>query len=161
MRVLHVLAILSLILLANCASPDRHWSPFEPSRREDWHGPSVLILRYDGNNDRQVTRRELEAGLRQEFWQADSQRDGHLDPNEMHVANLRRIRIDQSTAIPLIDWNHDGYVDFNEFAAPMRSLFEQFDTDADNIVTLKEMNLKAEHVPAATPVPAGPISVPP
>ena len=75
------------------------------------------MLRYDSNNDGKITRRELEAGLRQDFRQADTNHDGVLDADEVRAANLRRIRIDQSTAIPLIDWNHDGYVDFNEFAA--------------------------------------------
>jgi len=134
--------VLSVLLLAGCSTPVRHWSPYVAPRQENWHNPASLILRYDANNDGMVTRRELEAGLRQDFWQADTNRDGRLDPDEVHAANLRRIRIDQSTAIPIIDWNHDGYVDFDEFAAPMRSLFDQFDANGDGVVTLKEMNVK-------------------
>ena len=107
------------------------------------------MLRYDANNDGRITRSELEAGLRQDFRQADSNRDGRLDADEVRVANQRRIRLDQSNAIPLIDWNHDGYVDFEEFAAPMRSLFEQYDADDDGVVTLQEMHIRLER---ATPV---------
>ena len=144
--------ILIVLLLAGCSTPTRHWSPSESPREENWHSPASLILRYDANNDGQVTRRELEAGLRQDFWQADTNRDGRLDPEEVRVANLRRIRIDQSTAIPLIDWNHDGFVDFKEFAAGMRSLFDQFDADGDGFVTLKEMHVRL--VPAAPKPPS-------
>lgn len=149
------LAAFFLLLLANCAAPTRHWLPFEPPRPENWHDPAVLLLRYDANNDGTVTKRELEAGLRQDFWQADANRDGRLDPDEVRAYNLRRIRIDQSTAIPLIDWNHDGYVDFYEFAAGMRSLFDQYDADGDGNVTLKELHVRLEHVPLTAPVPSG------
>ena len=112
------------------------------------------MLRYEANGDQIVTRRELEAGLRQDFWQADTNRDGRLEPDEVRAANLRRIRMDKSTAIPLIDWSEDGYVDFGEFASGMRSLFEQYDADADGNVTLDEMHIRLERIAPATPVPS-------
>ena len=115
----------TMFLLTGCSAPTRHWSPNEVARVPDTHAPYVLMLRYDANNDGKITRSELEAGLRQDFRQADTNHDGLLDADEVRIANQRRIRLDQSNAIPLIDWNHDGYVDFEEFAAPMRSLFEQ------------------------------------
>jgi Ca2+-binding EF-hand superfamily protein len=144
------LAALVLFVLVGCSTPTRHWLPNDTPRRENWHDPALLLLRYDANNDSVVTRRELEAGLRQDFWQADTNHDGRLDPDEVRAYNLRRIRIDQSTAIPLIDWNDDGYVDFGEFAAGMRSLFEQYDADGDGKVTLDEMHIRLQQVPAAT-----------
>jgi Ca2+-binding EF-hand superfamily protein len=140
-----------MFLVANCAGPSRHWSPYDQSRPVDWHGPYVLLLRYDANSDGKITRRELEAGLRQDFWQADTNRDGLLDAEEVRATNLRRIHNDQSTAIPLIDWNHDGFVDFNEFAAPMRSLFEQYDADGDGVVTLREMHIRLQQVAPSAP----------
>jgi hypothetical protein len=144
---------LSVVLLGyaliGCSAPARHWTPFEPPRPEK-HGSFEFLLRYDANNDGQITRSELEAGLRQDFRQADTNHDGRLDPDEVLAANQRRIHIDQSIAIPLIDWNHDGFVDFDEFAAPMRSLFEQYDLDDDGVVTLKEMHIRLEHVAPST-----------
>lgn len=154
MRLNLPVAILVVFALVSCAAPTRHWKPFDTPRREDWHGPYNLILRYDANNDGAVTRRELDAGLRQDFWQADTNRDGRLDPEEVRAANLRRIRIDQSTAIPLIDWSDDGYVDFGEFAAGMRSLFDQYDADGDGRVTLDEMHIRLQRVAPATPATA-------
>jgi Ca2+-binding EF-hand superfamily protein len=112
------------------------------------------MLRYDSNNDGTITRRELEAGLRQDFLQADTNHDGRLDPDEVRAANLRRIQLDQSTAIPLIDWNGDGYVDFTEFASGMRSVFEEYDADGDGNVTPQEMHVRFKTVaPRTTPVP--------
>ena len=131
-------AILSLcVLMAACAG-ERHWSPTVAPRSEDWHTGKMLIANYDTNNDGTVTRRELEAGLRQDFWQADTNRDGCLDAVEVEAANQRRIARDESTAIPLIDWNQDGCVDFGEFAAGVRSQFEQLDLNGDGQVTIDE-----------------------
>jgi Ca2+-binding EF-hand superfamily protein len=155
MRASVCLAAATAFFLAGCAGPSRHWSPYDQSRPADWHGPYVLLLRYDANNDGKITQRELEAGLRQDFWQADSNRDGLLDAEEVRATNLRRIRIDQSTAIPLIDWNHDGFVDFSEFAAPMRSLFEQYDADEDGVVTLSEMHIRLQQVSPSAPTAGG------
>jgi Ca2+-binding EF-hand superfamily protein len=134
-------AMLGTLALGACAfSPPAppKWSPYLPARAENFHSAVRMLLSYDSDNDGTVTRRELEAGLRQYFWQADTNRDGRLDPDEVAAANQRRIRQDQSAAIPLIDWNHDGYVDFNEFAAGIRSIFDQLDADGDGQVTPAE-----------------------
>jgi len=136
--------LLVAFLGSSCSAPVRHWSPFEAPRQEDWHSPGLLLLRYDSNNDGVVTRRELEAGLRQDFWQADTKRKGCLDDDELRAYNLRRIGIDKSTAIPLIDWKQNGCIDFDEFAAPMRSLFDEFDVNGDDKVTLEEMHLRVK-----------------
>ena len=64
-----------------------------------------------------------------------------LEPDEVAAANARRIKMDESTAIPLIDWNQDGYVDFDEFAAGVRSQFEALDLNGDGEVTLDEFRL--------------------
>jgi len=140
--------------LAACSSTlAPHWTPFPPPRAEDWHPPYNFMLRYDSNTDGTITRRELEAGLRQDFRQADINHDGRLDPEEVREANLRRIQMDQSTAIPLIDWNGDGYVDFTEFSSGMRSVFEEYDANGDGVVTLGEMHVRIPR--SATDAPAG------
>ncbi len=133
------LSIIALALLAGGCAPDKpHWSPFPAPRSEDWHTGKMLIANFDSNNDGTVTRRELEAGLRQNFRQADTNHDGRLDPDEVAAANARRIKLDESTAMPLIDWNQDGYVDFDEFSAGVRSQFEALDLDGDGEVTPDE-----------------------
>jgi hypothetical protein len=126
-------------LVAACSTPHQpHWSPFATPRSEEWHSSRMLIANYDTDADGTVTRAELESGLRQYFMQADTNRDGRLDPDEVAAENQRRIKRDGSAAIPLIDWNHDGYVDFNEFASGVRSQFEQLDLDGDGRVTIDE-----------------------
>jgi Ca2+-binding EF-hand superfamily protein len=151
MRSKSLIAIFVAVATSGCATHVRHWSPVEKPRPEDWHPPGLLLLRYDANNDGVVTRRELEAGIRQDFWQADTKHNGCLDADEVLAYNMRQIRINQSTATPLIDWNHDGCIDFNEFAAPMRSLFEEFDVNGDGKVTLEEMHLRMPKKSPSTP----------
>ncbi|MBS0471418.1 MAG: EF-hand domain-containing protein [Proteobacteria bacterium] len=133
---LSVFTIVSL--LCACAAPTPRWSPVSAPRSESWHTGKMMIANYDSDNDGTVTRAELEAGLRQYFMQADTNHDGRLDPDETAAANARRIAIDQSTAIPLIDWNDDGYIDFNEFAAGVRSEFQRLDLNGDGKVTIDE-----------------------
>ncbi len=137
MRGVHLL-VLASVLLGACTASRPHWSPYAVPRSENWHSGKMLIANYDTNADGIVTREELEAGLRQYFRQADANRDGKLDPDEVAAANQRRISLDQSTAMPLIDWNLDGYVDFHEFAAGVRSQFEQLDLNGDGQVTPDE-----------------------
>jgi len=144
MRLPDPIAMLLVFAVVGCAAPTHRWSPTGTPRQEDWHSPGLLLLRYDANNDGVVTRRELEAGLRQDFWQADTKKKGCLDDDEVRAYNLRRIDIDKSTAMPLIDWNHNGCIDFDEFAAPMRSLFDEFDVKGDGRVTLAEMHLRLQ-----------------
>lgn len=148
----------ALLGAAGCAPHVRHWSPYLPPRSEIWHSGAMLVARYDTNNDGTVTRRELEAGLRQDFWQADTNHDGRLDPDEVRAANMRRIKQDQSTAIPLIDWNNDGYVDFNEFASGVRSQFELLDLNGDGQVTIDEF--RANGVPIVHPPGPGSSALP-
>jgi len=132
--------IISVALLVGaCSSPHKpHWSAFETPRSEEWHSGRMLIANYDTDSDGTVTRAELESGIRQYFKQADTNRDGKLDPEEVAAENERRIKRDATAAIPLIDWNHDGFVDFNEFASGVRSQFEQMDLDGDGKVTPDE-----------------------
>jgi len=139
MRGALLIVLAASLLVAACSSTSKpRWSPVETPRSEEWHSGRMLIANYDVDGDGTVAREELEAGLRQYFRQADTNHDGRLDPDEVAAENLRRIKRDGSAAIPLIDWNHDGFVDFNEFASGVRSQFEQMDIDGDGKVTIDE-----------------------
>jgi Ca2+-binding EF-hand superfamily protein len=134
-----ITALSGLCLLTACGTREPpHWSPFAQPRNENWHSATSQLLRYDSDNDGAVTRRELEAGLRQDFRQADTNHNGTLDADEVRAVNQRRVSQDQSMATPLIDWNLDGVVDFNEFGASMRSLFDQLDQNGDGVVSKDE-----------------------
>ncbi len=100
-----------------------------------------LMLSYDENSDGVVTRQELENGLRRQYATADLNHDGKLDLREMQAENDRRFRAFGTEASPLIDWNQDGIIDFDEFASTARSVFEDMDKNHDGKLDANELRL--------------------
>jgi Ca2+-binding EF-hand superfamily protein len=100
-----------------------------------------LILSFDGNSDGTVTRDEMEAALRRQFAACDTNGDGRIDIREMQAENDRRFRVNMAGASPLIDWNQNGQIDFDEFATTARSLFAELDRDSDGKLAPDELRL--------------------
>ncbi len=103
-----------------------------------WHPPTAMLLAY-ADPGGSLTRAQLEAGLRRDFAKADIHHDGCLDENEVRTINEQRWKVDESTTSPLIDFKHNGCIDFDEFAATPRSLFEQLDRNGDGKLTADEL----------------------
>ena len=123
-----------LILLSACAErPPLH------QEVPEFHPAHSILEAYDFNHDGTITRAELEQGVRGEFAKADARHTGCLDEAEVRAVNEQRWASDQSTATPLVDFKGNGCVDFDEFAAAPRSLFELMDRDSDGKVTPKEL----------------------
>jgi hypothetical protein len=138
------------VFLACCggrAKPERPQAP-------EWH-PAVAMLDKYANKDGVLTRAALEAGLHADFAGADVNHDGCLDDKEIRTVNEQRWRDDASTASPLIDFKHNGCVDFDEYAATPRSLFEQMDKSGDGRLTPDELHPghKAPANVPSTPAP--------
>ena len=129
------------IALAACAAALSACASHRHARRDEgaaFHPPVELLQRYDANHDGVLTRAEMEAGLKADFEAADTNHDGRLDSDEAAAVNHQRWTEDASTASTIVDWNHDGYVDFREFAGTARSLFDQLDRDGDGKLDPKE-----------------------
>ncbi len=137
MRSLTQMAALVLIgFLSGC-----HGGPPKPERPPtvEWHPPTEMLEKYADKNG-VVTRAAMEAGLRADFAKADINHDGCLDKGEVRAVNEERWREDASTASPLIDFKHNGCVDFEEYAATPRSLFDQIDRNGDGRLTPQELH---------------------
>jgi hypothetical protein len=130
---IRIFALLSLFE-TGCIGP-RH----RPPLTEEWHPPSAMLEKY-ADKAGVVTRAGMEAGLRADFTAADKNRDGCLDADEVRPINEERWKEDASTASPLIDFRHNGCIDFDEFAATPRSLFDQLDKNGDGKLTPKELH---------------------
>jgi hypothetical protein len=116
------LVLVSTVFLAACSStpkPVRH-------RPDEWHPPVEMLEKY-ADKDGVVTRAAMEAGLKADFARADLNHDGCLDADEARIVNEERWQTNESTASPLIDFKQNGCIDFDEFAATPRSLFDQLD----------------------------------
>jgi|SRR5579871_479458 len=131
-----LLIVFSVALLAaGCGnSPQPALSP-----AQQWHPPAELLEKY-ADKSGVVTRAAIETGLRADFAAADKDHDGCLDENEARAVNDARWKIAASATSPLIDFLHNGCIDFDEFAAEPRSLFEQLDKNGDGRLTPQELH---------------------
>jgi Ca2+-binding EF-hand superfamily protein len=132
---LNILPCLLGLLAAGCGGQRP-----PPQQQPEFHPPRSIIEHYDANHDGTITRAEVEQGLRAEFAQADAKHTGCLDEDEVRAVNGKRWQEDQSTYSPLVDFKQKGCIDFEEFAATVRSLFEQMDADDDGQVDQKELH---------------------
>jgi hypothetical protein len=109
-----------------------------PHHEEEWAPPSQILLRY-ADKDGRLTRAGLEEGLRKDFDAADLNHDGVLEPDEVRAVNEKRWEQDKSAVSPLVDWNGDGVVDFNEFSGTARALFPQYDFNHNGVLDPDEL----------------------
>jgi hypothetical protein len=111
-----------------------------------------LLLRYDANNDRQITKGEMEAGVKADYAKADANGDGKLSPDEVQAENQRRWNLEGPQSSPLMDWNQDGNVSVVEFGNAVHSLFTTCDKDTDNVVTVAELQAPRGDRPKPAPI---------
>ena len=140
-----------VVVAAACAGPRRGpelgamgGPPRPPSELEQ---NVRFMLSFDGNSDATVTRDELEAALHRQFDAVDANHDGRIDLQEMQAENDRRFRAAGTGASPLIDWNRNNFIDFEEFASTARSMFAEMDKDMDGKLDQTELRLPRPRVP--------------
>ncbi len=107
----------------------------------------LQLRRFDADADGTITRVELDQVIKVDFTGADKNNDGQLDPAETRAVNERLLT--QREISPIIDWNADGHIMMDEFAAQWRTLFSRADADGDGIVTAEE--LAAREMPRGRP----------
>jgi hypothetical protein len=90
------------------------------------------------NPDGSLARAELEAALKADFKKWDKDGNGALSQAEVEPLNeyLRSLNVGAS---PVMDWNGDGKVDFQEFAGGWRTMFDLCDIHNQGTVTKVEM----------------------
>src|SRR5262249_25946704 len=88
------------------------------------------------NPDGTLAKGELEVGLKVEFKKWDKDGNGSLSQAELQPLN-DSLRALSMSASPVMDWNGDGRVTFDEFASGWRTMFEL--CGDGNVVTKAEM----------------------
>jgi hypothetical protein len=134
--------------LAACSSSGRRQQVDLMDRSRD----IFLLLRYDTNNDRVISKVEMEAGLKADYAKADANGDGKLGPDEVQAENQRRWNLEGPQSSPLMDWNQDGNVSIAEFGNAVHSLFVTVDKDTDNLVTVAELQAPRGDRPKPPPI---------
>ena len=125
---------IALLLLADCSG-----TPKPPRSQEPPYRPAAAMLLVYAAPDGSLTRAPLNAGLRRDFDKADVNHNGCLSPDEVRAINQQRLKDDESVASPLIDFKNTGCLDFEEYAAAPRSLFDLMDVDGTGILTAKQL----------------------
>ena len=114
-----------------------------------------LMQVYDSDHDGVIAKAELETGLQREFTTCDVNSDGRLNGAETQAENDRRWRASGPASSPLIDWSQDGFIDFSEFSNTARSVFGQFDRNADGRLSGAEMRPPPRGRGQGGPMPGG------
>ena len=107
------------------------------------------------NPDGSLSRTEMEAGLKAEFAKWDKDGNGALSAAEVQPLNdsLRALNVGAS---PVMDWNGDGHVNFQEFAGGWRTMFDLCSRDKSDVVTKADM----ARSPNVAPPRPSPIAAP-
>jgi hypothetical protein len=132
-----IVGVSLLCLIVSGCGGDRPDRPFGGRHEEEWHAPVQMLLHFVGPDGR-LTRPQMEAGLRRDFDAADANHSGVLEADEARAVNQKRWDEDRSAISPLQDWNGDGVIDFNEYAAAARALFGEVDRDRNGVLTSDE-----------------------
>ena len=100
-----------------------------------------LMLTYDENSDGVVTREELEDGLHRQFAALDGGRRGFLNAQEAQAEDDRRSRVLGASYSPMVDMHGSGMIDYDEFAALPRAIFDRLDRNHDRRLDDSELRL--------------------
>lgn len=134
------LAVLCVAAVAACSSGLRGGMPANPSAIQ-LEQQVRLMLTYDENSDGVVTREEMEDGLHRQFAAIDAGHRGFLDAKEAQGENDRRSRVLGVSYSPMVDEHRNGMIDFEEFAALPRSIFDRLDRNHDGKLDQTELRL--------------------
>jgi hypothetical protein len=101
---------------------------------------------YVVNADGSLARPDLENGLKGEFKKWDKSGDGQLSQAETQPLNdhLRSLHVNAS---PVMDWNGDGHVTYDEFASGWRTMFDLCARGDSDVVTKADLE-RSPSVPA-------------
>lgn len=134
-----IVGVSFLCLIVTACGGGRPDFPAQGHREEIWHAPvSQLLLKYVGP-DGSLTRAQMEAGLRRDFAATDLNHSGVLEADEARTVNQQRWNDDRSAVSPLQDWNGDGVIDFNEYAAAARALFNELDPEHKGVLSVNRL----------------------
>lgn len=144
----HLLAALCITVAASCGGV-RNGNPAAIELEQQ----ARLMLTYDENSDGVVTREELEDGLHRQFAAIDAGRRGYLDAREVQAEDDRRSRVLGASYSPMVDMHRNGMIDFEEFAALPRAIFDRLDRNHDGKLDQNELRLIQMIRGPLTPMP--------
>lgn len=143
-QVLAFIITVSAVALQGCGH-ERHGGPPGGMHMRGAMGPGggsapsreFHLRRFDANADGTITRDEFMKVIAADYAVADTNHDGRISGIEAMAFNSKQ-QASQEVS-PIIDWDGDGTISMDEFAAQWRTLFERADADHDGVVTAEEL----------------------
>lgn len=143
------------IALTGCEhGGDRMWRDGPPPDVAVSPLPAELLKRFDADGSGEISRKEFEAVLSTEFALDDADGNGGLNVAEARKTNERLRTI--ANASPVLDWNADGTISRDEYAAQWLSAFRRADRNEDGLLTQAELTHPQIEPRGATDNPGGP-----
>ena len=118
---------------------------YASQRNADCARLAPLVTKDDGG----LTREDMEAGLKLEFKKWDKDGNNELSMAEIGPLN-DGLRAQNVGASPVMDWNGDGHVNYQEFASGWRTMFDLCAHGLGNTVTKADMSRSPNVAPPRT-----------
>ena len=121
------------VALAQMGEPRQPQLPDEPPNSARGRFADRFLAEFDLNHDGKVTRDEFNKAVSQEFFAA-SHGQQTMTEDQFIASRTKDLHQRVTELFHRSDWNGDGKLSFDEFAAPERAIFERMDRDATGIV---------------------------
>jgi hypothetical protein len=135
---LAVVLLASAPLLQACSmfggGEESHPRRYASQQNPDCARLQPLVVSADGA----LSRADMETGLKASFKKYDADGSGELSMTEVAPANdaLRALKVN---AAPVMDWNGDGRINFQEFASGWRTMFDLCAHGGGDMVSKNDM----------------------
>lgn len=122
------------VALAQMGQPRQPQLPGEPSDSNRGRFADRFLAEFDLNHDGKVPRDEFNKAVAQQFYAA-SHGAQTMSEDQFIASRTKDLKQRVNEMFHRSDWNGDGKLSFDEFAAPERARFEQLDRDATGVVS--------------------------
>jgi len=121
------------VALAQMGEPRQPQLPGEQSQGTRGRFAERFLAEFDLNHDGKVTRDEFNKAVSQQFYAATHGAQT-MSEDQFIQSRTKDLHERVTQLFHRSDWNGDGKLSFDEFAAPERSRFELLDRDATGVV---------------------------
>jgi Ca2+-binding EF-hand superfamily protein len=131
---------------AQMGEPRQPQLPGEPPETNRGRFADRFLAEFDLNHDGKVTRDEFNKAVSQEFFAA-SHGQQTMSEDQFIASRTKDLHQRVTEMFHRSDWNGDGKLSFDEFAAPTRAVFERMDRDGTGVAMCSARRSAADDVP--------------